>query len=685
MEFNEILMMASEQQGVSSVPRRYSLAVGPPKKDPKVKGVHSAAVQAFLKRQEADRRKKELEEKKRKEELLAKRVELKHDRKARAMASRTKDNFCGYNGIPVEEKPKRKQSCESRSDRNTEEVECMTGDEMEQFEYSQTESEHESEDYDEKPSKTSVKPKAPPKSAPPQLNFMDLLKLAEKKQYEPVEIKVVKKTEERPMTAEELREREYLERKNRKGVVLKEKKGEKEMKHVASSCSKKDLSQKEFLNAKYSKHSTDKHSFSKGSLPSQSGREKKSSLPSQSGSDKKSSLPSQSGSDKKSKAPALSSKPKLTEKAKPAIKGPLKSSSSTSHSKAPVCGGGKHRLNSHTPVLKTAANGAQKQSSVKDPSLKKTISHVKPTSVTAAQHESIKHSNSKQASSSSGTGGSLPRTKSCLSTGPGRPGSSLNTGHGLQSTSSKMGPGRSGSSSGSGQRSSSSSVGPGRPGSSSSSVGPGRPGSSLGMVPGRPGSSSGPVRPGSGQSTGPGRPSSTLNNGLGRGSSSGPGPGRPSSTSVGNVKPKCTVVSETISSKNLVPRLSSGQVNGMRPQQRPRIPPQGFPRPLLPPITSKRPYEDEDEDDSEMEDFIDDEGEPQEEISRHIREIFGYDRSRYKDESDYALRYMESSWKEQQKEEAKSLRLGMQEDLEEQRREEEELKRKKQAKKLRTR
>ncbi|XP_048339685.1 protein SPT2 homolog [Sphaerodactylus townsendi] len=647
MEFSEILMMASEQQGGGAVPKRYSLAVGPPKKDPKVKGVQSAAVQAFLKRQETQRRKKDLEEKKRKEQLLAKRVELKHDRKARAMASRTKDNFYGYNGIPIEEKPKKKQACESRSDINTEAVECTTGDEMEQYEYSLMDSEHESEDYDEKPSKTSVKPKATPKRAPPQLNFTDLLKLAEKKQYEPVEIKVVKKTEERPLTAEELREREYLERKNQKGVVLKEKKGEKEVKHVmASSFSKKDLSQKEFLNAKQSKHSTDKHSFSKGSLSSQSG------------------------SYKKSKGPALSSKPKHAEKTKSSIKGPLKSSPSTSHSKAPVSEGGKPRLNSHTPVLKTAANGAQKQSSVKEPSLKKTVSHVKPTNVTAAQHESIKHSNSKQAISSSSTGGSLPRTKSSLSTGPGRPASSLNTGHGLQSTSSRMGPGRSGISSGVGQR------------TSSSTMAPGRSGSSLGMVPSRPGSSSGPGRPNCGQSTGPGRPNSMPNNGLGRGSSSGPGPGRPSSTPVGNVKPKCTVTSETISSKNLVPRLSSGQMNGMRPQQRPGIPPQGFSRPFLP-ITSKRPYEDED--DSEMEDFIDDEGEPQEEISKHIREIFGYDRSRYKDESDYALRYMESSWKEQQKEEAKSLRLGMLEDLEEQRREEEELKRKKQAKKLRTR
>ncbi|KAL8169930.1 UNVERIFIED_CONTAM: hypothetical protein K2H54_060135 [Gekko kuhli] len=536
--------------------KRYSLAVGPPKKDPKVKGVHSAAVKAFLRRQEEERRKKDLEEKKRKEGLLAKRVELKHDRKARAMASRTKDNFRGYNGIPIEEKPKRRLTGESRSDQSADAVECVTGDDMEESEHSRSESEHESEDYEERPPKTSVKPKAPPpKGAPPHLNFTDLLKLAAKKQYEPVEIKVVKKVEERPMTAEELREREYLERKNRKGAVLKEKKGERETKHAAApSCSKKDLSQKEFLNAKHSKHSADKHSFSKGSLPSQSGP------------------------DKKSKGPALPSKPKHAEKAKHTLKAPLKGSSSTGHSKAPASGEGRIGLSSHTPVLKTAANGAQKQSSVKEPSLKKTISHVKPTTVTAAQHESVKHSSSKQASSGSGAGESLPRAKSSLSTGPGRPASSLSTGRGLQSASSSVGLGRSGSHSGSGQR------------SSSSSVGPGRPGSSV-----------------------------------------------------------------------------------------------GYPRPFLPPITSKRQYEDDDEDDSEMEDFIDDEGEPQEEISKHIREIFGYDRSRYKDESDYALRYMESSWKEQQKEEAKSLRLGMLEDLEEQRREEEELKRKKQTKKLRTR
>lgn len=120
-------------------------------------------------------------------------------------------------------------------------------------------------------------------------------------------------------------------------------------------------------------------------------------------------------------------------------------------------------------------------------------------------------------------------------------------------------------------------------------------------------------------------------------------------------------------------------LSGYRPAPGPqRLPlPTGYKR--------QREYEDDDDEyDSEMEDFIEDEGEPQEEISKHIREIFGYDRKKYKDESDYALRYMESSWKEQQKEEAKSLRLGMQEDLEEMKREEEEMKRRK-AKKLKRR
>ncbi|NXG69705.1 SPT2 protein, partial [Baryphthengus martii] len=707
-----------------SLQKRYSLAVGPPKKVPKVKGVESAAVQAFLRRKEEEKRKKALEERRKKEELLARRIELKHDRKARAMASRTKDNFYGYNGIPVEEKPKKRRTCENVA--QAPEAEHATEDETEQPEYSQTESEHEQEEYEEKPSKVAVKPKAPPKSAPAPLNFADLLRLAEKKQYEPVEIKAVKKVEERPRTAEELREREYLGRRNRK--VEMHKKGEKEMKNTGiSSSSKKVTSQKESVNAKLNKSSVDKHSTPKGSL-----------------------LSSMSGTDKKSKAPALtekhsqaSSSSRFDQMEKSGSQnGSLKSSTGNSHSKLPVNGIGKSGSSSHVPPSKPASNGAQRLPSAKESSLKKST-HTKSGNG-AALHHGI-NSNAKRSGSSLGKGGPghpdggssarLGRSSSNSGVGPGRPGSSLSpgpgrlgggsaTGPGRPGSSSSMGPGRPGGGSvvGPGRPAGSSSMGLGRPGSSSSmglgrpgsslGTGPGRPGSSTNMGPGRPGSSTGtgPGRPGVGPSTGPGRPGSSLGTGPGRpgigpstgakrpGSSLGTGPGRPSigpSTGPGRpgstlgttVKPKCTVVSETISSKNLVTRPSNGQINGMRSFQghRPVLHPQGLGRP---PIGYKRQIEDDDDDDeydSEMDDFIEDEGEPQEEISKHIREIFGYDRKRYKDESDYALRYMESSWREQQKEEARSLRLGVQEDLEELRREEEELKRKRQSKKLRTR
>ncbi|NXW64997.1 SPT2 protein, partial [Eurystomus gularis] len=675
-----------------SLQKRYSLAVGPPKKVPKVKGVESAAVQAFLRRQEEEKRKKALEDRRKKEELLAKRIELKHDRKARAMASRTKDNFYGYNGIPVEEKPKKRRTCENVAQAS--EAEHVTEDETEQLEYS--ESEHEQEEYEEKPSKVAAKPKAPPKSAPAPLNFAELLRLAEKKQYEPVEIKAVKKVEERPRTAEELREREYLGRRNRRLEM--HKKSEKEMKNTGiSGSSKKMTSQKESVNAKLNKSSVDKHSTPKGSLSS-----------------------SMSGIDKKSKAPALtekhsrsSSSSRCDQMEKYSQNGSLKSSTGSSHSKLPVNGIGKSGSSSHVPPSKPAANGAQRLPSAKESSLKKSA-HTKPGHAAALQHGI--NSNAKRSGSSLGKGGpghpgggssaGPGRSSSSSVMGPGRPGSSLSPGPGRLGSSSATGPGRpvSNSSTGPGRLGGGSGVGPGRP-SGSSSTGPGRPSSSLATGPGRPGISTnagpgrpgsstgtGPGRPGVGPSTGPGRPGSSLGTGPGRpgirrpGISPSAGPGRPGSGLGATVKPKCTVVSETISSKNLVTRPSNGQINGMRSLQghRPVLHPQGLGRP---PISYKRQIEDDDDDeyDSEMDDFIEDEGEPQEEISKHIREIFGYDRKRYKDESDYALRYMESSWREQQKEEARSLRLGVQEDLEELRREEEELKRKRQSKKLRTR
>lgn len=677
MDFREILLIASKGQGVNNVPKRYSLAVGPPKKDPKVKGVQSAAVQAFLRRKQEEVRRKALEEKKRKEELVKKRIELKHDKKARAMAKRTKDNFHGYNGIPVEEKSKKRQVVESHTSQGTDQ-EYEMEEEDEYLEYNQAESEYEEE---QEPPKVESKPKVPVKSAPPLMNFTDLLRLAEKKQHEPVEIKVVKKTEERPMTAEELREREFLERKHRK------KRPETDARLPPI---KKAPSQKDSVGTKLSKVSGDKHPSSKGTPLPHAEKKSRPSI----GNDKHLGLSSsKSMPGERTKAGSgKCSQPLLRE----------------GHDRPVFNGAGKTHSSTSSPhVPKTPAKGTQK--SATEHKAKKSPpypSHSRP-GPTVTPHNKAKSPGVRQPGSSSSSAPGRP------SAGTARPTLSSGPLPRRQNGSSSLGPERSVS----GTKKPASDLhpsgrivsgtrGPGRPVSSSS--GPGRPMSGSGGS-GRPvGSSGGPGRPvssprdlqrpmsGSGplgrSVSGPGR---SVSGSVPAGrtfSSSGPGrpvsslgPGRTVSSSGPPLKPKCTVVSETISSKNIISRSSNGQMNGMKPSLAGYRSAQGPQRPPFPSgYKRQREYEEEEDDDeydSEMEDFIEDEGEPQEEISKHIREIFGYDRKKYKDESDYALRYMESSWKEQQKEEAKSLRLGMQEDLEEMRREEEEMRRRK-AKKL---
>lgn len=141
MDFYKVMKVAAAQSSGDGSTKRYSLAGGPPKKDPKVKGVQSATVRAFLRRKEEEILQKELEEQRKKEELLAKWKEMKHDKKARAMALRTKDNFHGYNGIPIEDKPKKsKKDLEIDNDTNMqgENEEYLTEEEM--YEYSQSES-----------------------------------------------------------------------------------------------------------------------------------------------------------------------------------------------------------------------------------------------------------------------------------------------------------------------------------------------------------------------------------------------------------------------------------------------------------------------------------------------------------------------------------------------------------------
>lgn len=679
MDFREILLIASKGQGVNHVPKRYSLAVGPPKKDPKVKGVQSAAVQAFLRRKEEELRRKALEEKRRKEELVKKRIELKHDKKARAMAKRTKDNFHGYDGTPIEEKSKKRQAVESHLNQGTDQEYEMEEEEF--LDYSQAELEQEYEEEPEPP-KAESKPKAPLKSAPPPMNFTDLLRLAEKKQFEPVEIKVVKKAEQRPMTAEELREREFLERKHRK------KKPETDAK-LPPPVSKRAPSHKDSAGTKPSKGSADRQLSSKG-LPLPHAEKK--SRPSTANERQVALSSSKSMPGERTKAGSgSSSQPSLRE----------------GHNRPVFNGAGKPHPSTCSPsVPKTSASGTQK--SVSEHKAKKPLpshpSHSKP-GPTVLSHNKAKSPSIRQPGSNSGSAPGRP------SPGTARPTVSSGTVPRHQNGSSRSGLEQSvsgirklASNAHPSGRTVNGTNGPGRP--AGSSTGPGRPLSGP-SVSGRPVSSSGgPGRPvnsphdirrpmsslgSSGQSvTGPGRSISgsiptgrTVSSGPGRPVSS-LGPGRTVSSPGLPIKPKCTVVSETISSKNIVSRSSNGQINGMKPLLSGYRPAQG-PQRLPFPTGYKRPreYEEEDDDeyDSEMDDFIDDEGEPQEEISKHIREIFGYDRKKYKDESDYALRYMESSWKEQQKEEAKSLRLGMQEDLEEMRREEEEMKRRK-AKKL---
>lgn len=82
---------------------------------------------------------------------------------------------------------------------------------------------------------------------------------------------------------------------------------------------------------------------------------------------------------------------------------------------------------------------------------------------------------------------------------------------------------------------------------------------------------------------------------------------------------------------------------------------------------SSRNYEDyddeddEDEYDSEMDDFIDDGPLGQADVSSCIKEIFGYDKSRYRDE-DFDDRDMESSFAQQMREESYSRKVGRLED-----------------------
>lgn len=677
MDFDHILDIASQNQGLGTIPtKRYSLQAAPPKKDPRSKGVNPAAIQALLSKQVSNAKKKEVAFKKQREELLAKRVELKSDRKARAMASRTKDNFRGYNGIPVVDVPKKRRTkLEMEQDRVMDEERFRNNsidpeDDEDNYEYEQTDSEPEEDPEPLRAGKStsygssgssgkpsSKKPAAgPPKPAQPSLKFEDLMKLAEKKQYEPVELKpkVVRK-EERLRTADEIRELE-MERKAKKqckDVDLNIKREREQKCQSTSGSLRKGTSEREQKSSKPQKSSSERQP-----LPSSSFK-KSSQLPN---SDKAYSSSKLSVSNRDRTHVSQNDKAR----AKTSLSGP----SGAVHSKVPV-----RSTSSQSSARPSGVMSANHRSSTSsDLSFKKEapsfpqgrMSSISGTRPAAVAGQKSQQKNPQQMRPGQGSSAKQNPQVQGQRSGKGEP-----LRHGSNSVVK------------------SSSVSMGRP----SVGGPSKTGNHLQMRPGaahhvnasgvpqaRPGGRGMQGQPGV---SGP-RPAGI---GPGRPGSGGPVPGRPGgNVASGPERPKCTVVSETISSKNVggprpgvPPRPGMPQRPGMppRPGMGPRPMMNRPPAPMLPPITSayKRKYEDEDEYDSEMDDFIDDGEEDQDEISKHIKEIFGYDRNRYKDESDYALKFMESSWKDMQKEEAQSLRLAVKEDLEEERKEEEERKR----------
>ncbi|XP_046626687.1 protein SPT2 homolog isoform X1 [Neodiprion virginianus] len=100
----------------------------------------------------------------------------------------------------------------------------------------------------------------------------------------------------------------------------------------------------------------------------------------------------------------------------------------------------------------------------------------------------------------------------------------------------------------------------------------------------------------------------------------------------------------------------------VRPARPKQFPPKDVKR--KPVVKKRRIYDDDSEHDSELDDFIDDgPGDGAEDYSKYISEIFGYDKSKYRDldEDDAG---MESNFAQQLKEEYVSTKIGIMEDLE---------------------
>lgn len=116
----------------------------------------------------------------------------------------------------------------------------------------------------------------------------------------------------------------------------------------------------------------------------------------------------------------------------------------------------------------------------------------------------------------------------------------------------------------------------------------------------------------------------------------------------------------------------------LKPKQFPPPDVRGIKRKQPPVVASRGRILDEDSEeeyDSELDDFIDDGPEEGNDYSTYIKEIFGYDKSRYRGLDD-DVDDMETSFAQQMKEEVISTKIGIREDLEDMKMEEEEKRRK---------
>ncbi|XP_037870759.1 protein SPT2 homolog [Bombyx mori] len=137
---------------------------------------------------------------------------------------------------------------------------------------------------------------------------------------------------------------------------------------------------------------------------------------------------------------------------------------------------------------------------------------------------------------------------------------------------------------------------------------------------------------------------------------------QPSSTKVQNgpSKPKISNSFDFDKHVNSLGKNGARRPDGTRqyPPGDVRRKPQGKPK--------RRTLDSDSEYDSELDDFIDD-GDEQMDYSKHIKEIFGYDKSKYRDMDDDDDPMMESSFARQQREEYISKKIGIMEDLEDMR------------------